>query len=39
MLGDISYEDTNEIIAMFSKSIRGNFLTRNIIESEIIIYN
>lgn len=39
MLDDISYEDTNEIIAMFSKSIPGNFMTRNLVEFIIFIYN
>ena len=35
MLGDISDEETDELIAMFSKSIRGNLMTRNLVESKI----
>lgn len=35
MLGDISDEDANDLIAMFSESVRGNMLSRNIVKSKI----
>jgi len=35
MLGDISDEETNDIIMMMSKSVRRNMLKRNIVESQI----
>ena len=35
MLGDISDEKANELIALFSKSVRRNFLTRDVVESRI----
>ncbi len=35
MLGDLSDEETNELISLFSKSVRGNLLARNVVESKI----
>jgi len=35
MLGDISDEEANKLIAMLSESVRSNMLTRNIVESQI----
>jgi len=35
LLGDISDREANELIALFSKSVRGNLLTRNVVESRI----
>ncbi len=35
MLGDISDEKANELIALFSKSVRGNLLSRDVVESRI----
>jgi len=35
LLGDITDEEANELIALFSKSVRGNLLTRDVVESRI----
>ena len=35
VLGDISDAETNELIKYFSKSVRGNLLSRDIVESRI----
>ncbi len=35
MLGDMSDEVTNDLIALFSKSVRRNLLTRDVVESII----
>jgi len=39
MLGDISDEEVNEIIAMFSQSVLENFQTRGVVESKIFPVN
>jgi len=39
MLGDISDEEVNELIVMFSQSVLGNFLTRGVVESKIFPVN
>ncbi len=35
MLGDITDEEANELIRLFSKSVRGNLLSRDVVESRI----
>lgn len=35
MIGDITYEEANKLIAMLSESVRSNMVTRNIVESQI----
>lgn len=35
MLGDLSDGEANELIALFSKSVRGNLLSRDVVESRI----
>ena len=35
MLGDISDEEANELIGLFSESVRGNLISRDIVESQI----
>jgi len=39
MLGDISDEEANEIIVMFSQSVLENFQTRGVVESKIFPVN
>jgi hypothetical protein len=39
MLGDISDEEVNELIAMFSQSVVKNILTRGVVESKIFPVN
>ncbi|GAI65229.1 unnamed protein product [marine sediment metagenome] len=39
MLGDISDEEVNELIEMFSKSVVENILTRGVVESKIFPVN